>query len=185
MRGFVFEPKTKFLDPEKIVFQTGLSKGQKVADLGAGNGFYAFASSKIVGDSGEVFVVDILEDALSHVSSEARLKGLRNIKTIRADLEQSDACDSIVAGSMDLVIFANVFHQIKNPEELFRQAYRLLKSGGKVLVVEWNSQPSPFGPDFSLRVPEKQVSEWANKKAFRLVSSIETDRYHYGLIFTR
>src|SRR3989344_2387706 len=128
---FTYQAGVRFLDPEKILFQSGLSSGQMVADLGAGSGFFALASSKIVGDNGAVFVVDIMEHALNNVASEARLKNLRNIRPIRADLEKETACKDIPSGQADLVIFANVLHQIKNQEKLMKQAYGLLRTDGK------------------------------------------------------
>ena len=51
----------KFLDPEKVLFHSGLTKAQTVVDLGTGSGFYAVAASKIVGERGRVYVFDILE----------------------------------------------------------------------------------------------------------------------------
>jgi ubiquinone/menaquinone biosynthesis C-methylase UbiE len=183
--SFVFQPGTKFLDPERILFQSGLGKNQVVADLGAGSGFYAVASGKIVGNGGSVYVVDIMESALNHVSSEARLKGLRNIKTIRADLEQPGAVSAIPSGSADLVIFANVLHQVKNREKLLADAYSLLKTGGKVLAVEWNDEVGTFGPPAVERISENEIKQLASKKSLKFTGRIDTDKYHYGLIFVK
>lgn len=181
----MFQPGTKFLDPERVLFQSGLGKNQVVADLGAGSGFYAIASGKIVGDGGSVYVVDIMESSLNHVASEARLKAIRNIKTLRADLEQPGAVNSIPSGTVNLVIFANVLHQVKNREKLFDDAYRLLQTGGKILIVEWNEQVGSFGPPAAERITEAEAKQLADKKSFKFSGKLETDRYHYGLIFSK
>lgn len=185
MNRFVYEPGTRFLNPEKILFQAGLGAGQLVADLGAGSGFFAVAASKMAGEAGQIYVVDIMEQALNHVSAEARLKSLRNIRTIRADLEEKDACRDIPVGVVDLVILANILHQIKNREQLLNESYRLLKTGGKVLVVEWNSNPSPIGPRVDERISEAETIKLAEKSALRQMSRIEADNYHYSLLFTK
>lgn len=185
MNNLVFQPGTRFLDPEKILFQAGLRPGQLVADLGAGSGFFAVASSKMVGETGQVYVVDIMEQALNHLSSEARLKGLRNIHTIRADLEESRACKDIPQGAVDLVILANILHQIKNKQVLLDESYRLLKTGGKLLVIEWNTDPSPIGPRANERVYEPEVLKLAEKSALKKVSRIDADRYHYCFLFAK
>ncbi|MBI2607253.1 MAG: methyltransferase domain-containing protein [Candidatus Doudnabacteria bacterium] len=174
-----------FLDPEKILFQAGLSKTQTVVDLGTGSGFYALAASKIVGEQGRVFVVDILESALSHISSEARVKGLRNIQTLRCDLELPRACASINEGVADFVIFANVLHEVTNKNNMFSEAFRLLKTGGKLLIIEWNDTPSPIGPESEVRVPQQEASDYAQKTKLRLLRRIDTDQYHYGLLFVK
>lgn len=185
MNSFVFEPSTKFLDPEQVLFATGLSSGQVVADLGTGSGFYTMAASKIVGDQGMVFAVDILESALDHVAAEARLKGMRNLKTLRSDLEQVNSCLAIPTGSADLVVFANVVHQIKNQKVLFTEAYRIIKTGGRLLVVDWNDQLSPIGPPSAERISPEQVKKFANQVVLKEAGSIAADRYHYGLIFIK
>src|SRR3989344_6086734 len=97
----VFDPTKKFLDPEKVLFAAGLSLGQTLADLGSGSGFYTIAAAKIVGERGSVYTVDVLESTLDHISAEARLKGIRNVKTLACNLEEADSCKQIKVGSVD------------------------------------------------------------------------------------
>jgi ubiquinone/menaquinone biosynthesis C-methylase UbiE len=183
--NFVFDPGLKFLNPEKILFQAGLSAGQTMADLGAGNGFYSLAASKLVGENGSVFAVDILEDALEHIATEARLKGARNIQTIRCDLEQPHACDKISTGAMDMVLLSNIVHEVHESKVLFDEAFRMLKTGGKLVVVEWNDQPGPIGPEFKKRVMSDRVKKLAFDRTFKDGGAVSTDVYHYGLIFIK
>ncbi len=185
MNNFVFDPTLKFLDPERVLFAASLGAGQVVADLGTGSGFYTLAAGKIVGDQGLVYTVDILETALDHIAAEARLKGLRNLKLFRADLEQTGSCLSIPTGSVDLVILANVLHQIKNQDFLFTEAYRMLKTGGKLLAIDWNDQPSPIGPRPADRIKPVQVGELAKQATLKQIAMVPTDIYHYGLVFVK
>ena len=185
MNNLVFDPSSKFLDPERVLFAAGLATGQTFADLGAGSGFYSLAAGKISGEQGLVYSVDILESALDHVSAEARLKGLRNIKTLLCDLEQVNSCQQIPTGTVDMVLFANIVHQIKHPANLFDEAYRLLKTGGKLIVIEWNEQPSPIGPAAADRLGEAKVTAVANKSAFKAGGKLSTDPYHYGIVFIK
>jgi ubiquinone/menaquinone biosynthesis C-methylase UbiE len=174
----------RFLDPEKVLFRAGLSAGETVADFGAGSGFYALSAGKMVGQNGIVYVVDVLESALEHVSADARLRMLKNIRTLTADLETSNL-KQIPDGSCDMVIFANVLHQIKNRKNLLAQAYRALKTGGKLLVIDWNDKPGPIGPKAGMRVAEDEVEKFLVQSGLRMDSKIETDPYHYGLIFIK
>lgn len=174
----------RFLDPEAVLFRTGVSRGNYVVDLGAGSGFFALASAEIVGSEGQVLVVDILESALEHVSAEARLKNLRNIKTVRADLE-TDGVEQIEAGSADVVIIANLIYQIKDPSNLMRTAYRLLKTNGKLLVIDWNAKSTSIGPKTSERISEEQIKAIAEKMSLKFNANIEADQYHFGLIFVK
>jgi ubiquinone/menaquinone biosynthesis C-methylase UbiE len=174
----------RFLSPAEVLFRTGLAAGQNVVDLGAGSGFFALASGKMVGNEGTVYVVDVLEKSLEHVAAEARLNKLRNLKTIRHDLEKGEV-DEIPGGVADLVVVANLIHQIKHTEHLMNEIYRVLKTSGKLLVVDWNSRPVSFGPKASERVSENQVKELAGKYSLKFNENVETDEFHYGLIFTK
>jgi predicted methyltransferase len=185
MNKFIFDPTRKFLDPERVLFAAGLSAGQTFTDFGSGSGFYTLGAAKIVGEQGTVYSVDILESSLDHVVAEARLKGLRNIKTLMCDLEQTAACSIIPAGSVDMVLLANITHQIKNRQNLYAEAYRLLKTGGKLVIIEWNDQPSPIGPVASERISEAEVTSSAKKSGFKSAGEITVDPYHYGSIFIK
>ena len=61
------KPKT-FLNPETLLREVGLTPGMTVADFGCGNGFYAVAAGSMVGKKGQVYAVDILEEALSQTT---------------------------------------------------------------------------------------------------------------------
>lgn len=185
MNNFVFNPAAKFLDPEKILFAAGLSEGQIVADLGSGSGFYALAAGKIVGDNGLVYAVDVLDTALDHISAEGRLKGVRNLKTMRTDLELLNSCRLIPTGSVDMVILANITHQIKNQNVLFTEAYRMLKTGGELVVIEWNDQPGPIGPRAAERIQPANLRKLTKQITLKEAGTLETDSYHYGLMFVK
>lgn len=185
MNKFVFDPTRKFLDPERVLFAAGLALSQTFADFGSGSGFYSLGASKIVGEQGSVYSVDILESALDHVVAEARLKGLRNIKTMICDLEQVEACKQISAGTVDMALFANITHQIKNRPNLFAEAYRILKTGGKLVVIEWNEQPGPIGPIASERISELEVTMAAKKSGFKSAGRLTVDPYHYGVMYIK
>ncbi len=182
---FLRDPSKKFLDPEKVLFAAGLAKGHSFADLGSGSGFYTLAAAGIVGEQGVVSSVDILESTLDHISAEARLKNVHNIKTFACDLEKSTSCSQITEGSADMVLMANITHQIKNRRNLFAEAYRLLKTGGKLLVIEWNEQPAPIGPVASERISEAEVNNAAKSATFKSAGNLSVDAYHYGLIFIK
>lgn len=175
----------KFNNPEKILFAAGLSQGQAFADFGAGSGFYSFAAGKVVGDHGIVFAVDILQTALDHIAAEARLQGLRNVKTIHGNLEKEETLSSIPVGMVDMVLFSNITHQIKDKEKLFAAAYKVLKTGGKLLVIDWNDSPSPIGPPAASRVNASEVTTHAAKAHLQPAGHLPSDNYHYALTFIK
>jgi ubiquinone/menaquinone biosynthesis C-methylase UbiE len=180
-----YRPNLRFIDPEKVLFRAGIVKGQAVADLGAGSGFYALAAAKVVGKSGKVFVVDILDAALANVAAEARMLLLKNIHVVRADLERPRSLLRIPDGSCDSVIIGNVLHQLLDRRHTLAEAYRILKTGGKLLLVEWNDRPSPFGPLAKDRISEDEAKRLFGSVNLKFEAHVETDPYHYGLIFNK
>lgn len=166
------------------MFNLGLEKGATVVDFGAGSGFFALAAAKASGNTGKVYVVDVMETALEHVSSVARLNKLTNIKTIRHDLD-SDAVSEIPTGCADLVIVANLIHQLKHHQNLLSEIYRVLKTNGQALVIDWNAKPSPIGPKASARVTDEKIKNIFGDIKLKFEQEIETDTYHFGLIFTK
>jgi len=185
MNNQFFDPSSKFVDPEKVLFAAGVTNGQTVADFGAGSGFYTFAAAKIVGEQGMVIAVDVVESTLEHIAAEGRLKGLRNIRTMRTDLEKSGSLPDVATGSVDTVVFGSVLHQLKDRKAALVEAYRILKTGGKLVMIEWNESPSPIGPSAAERLSQAEAAKQASSVTFKPAGSLPTDSYHYGLMFIK
>lgn len=176
--------KYKFLNPEQLLIEAGLASGMHVADLGAGNGFFTIPAAGIVGDQGRVWAVDILEEALGQIASAARLARRKNIRTIRCDLDQPGSCP-ITDLSCEFVLIGKVLSQLQHPERLVREAWRLLRTGGFVLLVEWKKGAGGLGPAQEKRLPQEQIEGYFTKQGFKLDGSLETDPYHVALKFQK
>jgi len=77
----------RFMSPQHVLSQVGLSFGMQVADFGSGAGDFALAAVRIVGPDGLVHAIDIQDSAISSVRSKTRLEGIRNINPVKANLE--------------------------------------------------------------------------------------------------
>lgn len=177
--------KTKFLDPEKLLLEAGLKPGMAVADLGSGHGFFTIPASRIVGDSGKVWAVDILEETLSKIMSLARLSRLNNIRTLRHDLESPAQARHIESLSCDFVIIGKVLPQLKSADGIIREAYRMLKTGGAVLMIEWKKERSKLGPAYETRLEPEDVKRLFCDQGFKYVSEFQPDIYHYALLLQK
>ena len=173
-----------FLNPEKLLFQAGVAKGQTVADMGSGSGHFALAAARIVGPNGQVFAVDVFEPSLNHIQAAAAVLRINNLKTFQCDLETA-GCKSIKEGSVDVVILANVLSQIKERQTIFREIYRVLRTSGKLLVVEWSDKASSFGPEPESRISMAVVTKLLPVSGFQLEQELPADFYHYCLLFRR
>jgi ubiquinone/menaquinone biosynthesis C-methylase UbiE len=172
-----------FINPANVVALTGLSNGQTVADLGCGGGFYTLPASQLVGNSGTVYAVDIQDSKLAFTQSIAHQLGYKNITTIQGNLEQP--LTEVPDGSCDLVIAASIVHEIPHRPPLFANAYRMLKTGGKLLVVEWKKGFTVFGPNQDRRIDQQQLEQEIDAVGFKKDKEIPADQSHYSLLFTK
>jgi ubiquinone/menaquinone biosynthesis C-methylase UbiE len=175
---------TKFINPSAVIAQVGIMRGERVADLGCGNGFYVLPAAQLAGPEGEVIAADVQEAKLAATVSIANQYGYRNIKVVRADLAKPLL--EIPEGSCDVVILSNIMHEIGNGREmLLKNAYRILKTGGRVVVIEWKRELSPIGPRMENRLDQQAAEMQLMKAGFRKGKDLETDGYHYALLFVK
>ncbi len=173
----------KFIDPGAVVSHVGLNSGNIVADLGCGAGFFSIAAAREVGGSGVVYALDVQDSKLAATQSAAKHYNLNNIITIKADLDKPVL--DVPEGYCDIVIMASILHQMDSRENLFKNAYRLLKTGGKLLAVEWKKMQTPFGPDISKRVSPEDLRKELLLAGIRHESDVPADGYHYASVFIK
>jgi len=126
----------KLLNPEKLMKAVGVAEGMSCADLGCGSaGFFVLQAGEMVGKQGHVYAVDILKSVLESIDSKARLEGLDNVTPVWSDLERVGAA-KIPEASLDGVFLISTIHQAHQPANMLKEAKRLLKPGGKLLLVE-------------------------------------------------
>lgn len=168
--------------PSEVIDKFDLRPGMTVADFGCGAGYFALLIARKAGKSGTVFAVDILQSALDSVSSNAKLHSIFNIETVRGDLEKPKG-SNLNEGSVDAVLIANVFFQVKDKSVLINEAKRILKKNGKIIIVEW-LKDSPWGPPNHLRISKDEVKALAKKEGLVLEKEFSAGGNHYGLIFS-
>ena len=170
----------EFVNPIQILDQIGLKANMTAADFGSGSGGWAIPLAKLLED-GQVFAVDIQEEPLSALEGRAKLQGIPNIRKIIANVEEK--IPGLPELSCDLILMTDLLFQIDNKEGVFKEAKRVLKPGGKILVVEWTPGVS-LGPKEG-RVSKDEVKEIAKNLGFQLEKGFKAGDYHYGLIFKK
>lgn len=173
----------QFADPKSNVLQMGLHEGMKVADLGAGSGHYALAAAAIVGSTGRVYAVDVQEDLLSPLRDEAGKRGLRNIETVWGNFEKPGGT-LLKDGALDAVILSNTLFQLERPGDAIAEIKRVLKPGGKLLVVDWAGSYNGLGPAKEIVVPEQKAEELFITGGFHKAKSFRGGPHHYSIVFT-
>lgn len=173
-----------FVDPASVIRALKLEPGKVVADFGCGAGYFTFEAAKAVKDEGRVYALDILPAALESVSSRGKILGLKNIEPKRANLEKVGG-SGLDPESVDWVILKDMLFQNKGKEVILQEVFRVLRSGGKALVMEWIPDDSSVGPDEGMRISEDEAKKLVQSIGFSVVSSIPSGDFHYSFIIEK
>ena len=173
--------ESTFLNPAKAVRAAHIDEGMHVADLGSGSGFFARAAAREVGDRGVVWAVDAHRDMLPRIKNFALGEGLRNVEVLHGNLEK--VCGSnLPAEQFDYVIAANLFFSIEHKKILVEEISRVLKRGGKALIIDWKDSFGGLGPHPTHVASSEQIRELFEASGFIFQSEIPAGEYHWGFI---
>jgi ubiquinone/menaquinone biosynthesis C-methylase UbiE len=175
--------ESSFSSPRDNVLHLGLRDGMKVGDFGAGSGHYARAAAAAVGSSGKVYAIDIQENVLKHLKLNTHMAHRSTIDTVWGDIEKPGGTH-LRDASLDAVILANAFFQIENRFGLLKEIMRVLKPGGKLMVVDWAGSYGGIGPAPKQVVTEHEAEDFFINGGFHKVKSFRAGPHHYGVIFT-
>jgi arsenite methyltransferase len=107
-----------------------LKEGDTVLDLGSGGGIDVFLAAKKVGHTGKVIGVDMTDEMINRAKSTAKKYGYTNVEFRLSEIENLPVEDN----SVDVIISNCVINLSTDKEKVFRDAYRVLKPGGKIMI---------------------------------------------------
>ena len=161
-----------------------LKEGIKVADFGSGSGFYTIEAAKRVTGNGQVFAIDVQKDLLSKIQSHARDMGLHNVQVVWGDIDKIGG-SKLKDAMVDAVIVSNVLFQSEHKENLAKEAFRILKQGGEVMLIDWTDSFGGMGPAKSQIVGEVAATSIFEKIGFKTVKNFYAGDHHWGVIMKK
>lgn len=141
--------------PEDLLAGIGLRSGHTVVDLGCGPGLFSMAAAEVVGPTGVVYAVETEQKMLDVVDRRASELGLANIKSCLSAGDRLPLDDAI----SDFTIAALVVHFRDGFEarvDMVRDVARVTKPDGRVLLIEWTTEPDKGGHH---RIPQHEALE--------------------------
>lgn len=171
----------EFSNPAIILDDFGLTKGSVVADLGAGSGVYSLSVAELVGEAGQVYAVDVQRELVENIKHLAKDQGAANLEVVWGDLERSGGT-RLKEASVDVAIVANVLFQLEDISGFVAELSRILKSDGRVLVVDWSDSYGGIGPAADMIITEAEATELFTRAGFKVKRRLSTaGDHHYAL----
>jgi arsenite methyltransferase len=121
---------------DQIVEALALKNGQTIADIGSGGGYFTYKFAKAVGNEGRVYAVDTNQEFLEFIKKEATKQGLSNIMIVHTASESPN----LPKHTFDYIFMRNMSHHLSNRVEYFNGLKEIIKSDGKVVIVEYDGR---------------------------------------------
>jgi ubiquinone/menaquinone biosynthesis C-methylase UbiE len=110
-----------------------LKTGTDVADFGAGDGTFAVAFARRVGDSSDVLATELDDDQLTEIRETAREAGVQNVTAIKGEVADT----SLPEACCDAIFSRHVYHHLSDSPAINKHLFRALRPGGRLLVVDF------------------------------------------------
>ncbi|MCM2254522.1 MAG: methyltransferase domain-containing protein [Vicinamibacteria bacterium] len=142
--------------PEQVMRTLDFRPGERVADIGAGSGYFALRVARAVGPEGRVWALDINDTLLELLADRVAKAGLANVKV--AKVERDDP--KLPPGSVDTILMVDTLHYVADRPAYARKLAAALAPGGRVVVIDFLPKPigeRPWGPPPEQEMPRAEV----------------------------
>ncbi len=168
--------RNRYLPVDAILDTIGLTASGNVADVGAGNGYFALPIALRIGPAYKLFAVDISQEMLGHLREKLSAPDApANV----VPLLGTDVATNLPDATCALVFMASVWHEFDDHSAVLAEAARILQSGGRIAILDWRPEGMrPPGPPQDHRIPRSTVertltdSHWHVQKAEDINDSI-------------
>ena len=181
----VFESSSREIYAKRhaILDALNIQPGQRIADIGAGTGFYSLLFAQKTGPDGMVYAVDIIQDFIDNIERRARQAGLTNLRGVVNNGRDS----GLQPDSIDLAFICDTYHHFEYPQTTMRSILQALSDQGEVVIVDFYTDPkfSSAWVQSHVRAGRKQVIQEMQDHGFELVQDLRLMRTNYFLRFKK
>lgn len=132
--------------PDRVVESLELVPGDRVADIGAGGGYFVFPLADAVGETGKVYAVEVEEGKVARLREKVAGRGVSNVEVVLGEYDDPLLPDR----GIDLVFLCDTYHHIDERETYFSRLRADLRPGGRVAVVDTRDDLTGIAALFTL-----------------------------------
>ena len=167
--------------PDQLVSQLRLRRGEVVADIGAGTGYISRRLAQAVGPTGKVLAVDVQSEMIALLKDLGARQGFTNIVPVLGEVIDPQ----LPTASVDLALLVDVYHEFSYPWEMMQGICRALKPGGRVVFVEYRGE-DPNVPIKPLhKMTQAQVKKEMSVLPLDWVQTLEALPRQHILVFRK
>lgn len=175
------EKRRQLMPPFETLEMLGFTGGVDMADIGCGIGYFSIPAAEIAGASSKIYALDVSAEMLDEVEKRELEAGASNIRCIKVDEYNLKLGDQ----SVGYAILSNVLHEIEDKKRYVCEIYRILQSGGRLAIIEWEKIDGESGPPVEHRVSYEEVSELLSENGFETNVKLSIGQDHYGITAIR
>ena len=162
--------------PSRVIEALALKPGVKVADIGAGTGYFSMRLAKVPAGI-TVFAVDIEPAMIDHLKKRAAAEKATNVTTVLAGATSPNLPEPV-----DVVLVVDTYHHLPNRPAYFRDLRESLKPGGRVAIIDFRKE-APEGPPVHFRFTPQQIEDEMKQAGYQLEASHDFLPRQHFLIF--
>ena len=166
--------------PEQIMDVLHVADGSKVADIGAGAGWFTIHLARRVGPNGIVYSQDVQPQMIEAIRRRVGREGLQNVQT-RLGVGSDP---NLPAAGLDAIVVVDAYQEVEDRVTFLQNLARALKPNGLIGVVNWKPGRGGPGPAENVRVDKGSVTADVRAAKLRIVDE-ETLPYQYMLVLAR
>jgi SAM-dependent methyltransferase len=160
LRGYLWllerPERDAYQKPDEVMAALVFRPGERVADIGAGTGYFTRRVSRAVGPTGVVWAIDIAPEVLEYLEQRARREGLDNVRIQRVGADDPQ----LPFGGVNTILMVDTLHYVKDRAAYARKLRAGLAPGGRVVVIDFvpkTLEERPWGPPPSQKMTREEV----------------------------
>jgi SAM-dependent methyltransferase len=151
----------------QIMKTLAFKPGERVADIGAGSGYFTFQVAEAVGPSGSVQALDIAPEMLEYLDTRVKARKATNVSLRRVAADDPQ----LAPASVDTILMIDAIHYVKDRVAYARKLLPALVPGGRLVVIDYIPKPMaerPWGPPPEQQFPRERLDREMSAAGFRL-----------------
>ncbi len=178
LRRLLSPDRDEWQMPDPVVRALELEKGQTVAEIGAGPGYFTLRLARAVGKNGSVLAVEVEPGLITILRDRLEKERVASVTPILGLADDP----FLPPSACDLILAVNVFHHVQGLPAYLRRLKRSLKRGGRIVNIDFHKRELPVGPPVEHKLAREYFLKAASRSGFRLVAEPTFLPHQYFLV---